>query len=690
MANSPTRAAQLHHTTGATTFAGEFTRWLSGLLETTAPAYSREQERVTHLVILFAIVCVGAVARFWGLGSVGLHGDEETMGLAVRHILQDGMPVLPSGMFYPRGLTQLYLMAMSVQIFGETEWALRMPSAVGGVLLIVLAYGAGRRFLRPSWNLAFAASIALLPEMIIASQTARMYVFMLVCIAAAMICIFAWERSGRITPLIGAVVLLALGVDFQALAVTSVLLFLLPGLVQQDLRKLTWGFAAVAASMISYLAIDGWVNSQYPVPPPELSADIGPPDVGFSLPPFAMSFQIALWGAGVVVAACAVLVGRSVPNALWSSGVVVLLLACVLCQLTLMYHVAALLALIAFVIALRNRTPATARQLAAFAIGSGVITLIQATLLAARPGSFVKLVGAMVGEPSVWPYVRIAYVSELAAVLTGAAVAFGIFQLSRRRRAPDYAVMAVLGIWLPLLAIGTFLWNVPPRYTAASWLPMLLCAFAFAQAGADWLQARMPLIRDSRVFQPLAAALIALAFTDVAEAASVINLGYSSRHPDHKGAAEFIRSQGITADDVVIAEDVLQQTYYLGSVDYWLLSRKHAWRFVERVPDGRILDFYTHTPVITSAAELADVLQREQGRRIFVIGSGENQNDKRRDMRGDMSGMLQTERFEVVYTGRDHLTQVWRVADAPGPNSSRDAGELEADSAVAPATAKAE
>src|SRR5688500_15496692 len=81
-------------------------------------------ERTAHWVLLSAIACGAAIVRFWGLGAVGLHGDEETMGMAVRGIIEHGAPVIPSGMFYPRGLTQLYLMSVSVSLFGESEWAL--------------------------------------------------------------------------------------------------------------------------------------------------------------------------------------------------------------------------------------------------------------------------------------------------------------------------------------------------------------------------------------------------------------------------------------------------------------------------------------------------------------------------------------------------------------------------------------
>src|SRR5215472_12087449 len=97
------------------------------------------------LWVLAFMVAAGALLRFWGLGAVGLHGDEKTMALPVMNLVEHGLPLMPSGMFYPRAVGQLYLMATSVLVFGQSEWALRFPSAVCGVLLIVLAWRAGQR-----------------------------------------------------------------------------------------------------------------------------------------------------------------------------------------------------------------------------------------------------------------------------------------------------------------------------------------------------------------------------------------------------------------------------------------------------------------------------------------------------------------------------------------------------------------
>jgi hypothetical protein len=219
----------------------------------------------------------------------------------------------------------------------------------------------------------------------------------------------------------------------------------------------------------------------------------------------------------------------------------------------------------------------------------------------------------------------------------------------------------LLGVGIPMFTIGFYVWNMPPRYAVASLLPMLLSGFAFAQKGSEWLQTKLSLANGAQI---AVAALTATVVVNPLAMANVINSGYES-HPDHKGAAEFIRSQNLVPEDVILAEDVLQQTYYLGKgqVDYWLMSRQHARRYVELV-NGQIRDFYTGAGVISDARMLEELLKRERGHRIFVIGSGENQSDRRQGMRGDMDAVLRSSQFEVIYEGRDGLTQVWRATEA--------------------------
>ena len=207
--------------------------------------------------------------------------------------------------------------------------------------------------------------------------------------------------------------------------------------------------------------------------------------------------------------------------------------------------------------------------------------------------------------------------------------------------------------------LGLFRWNLPSRYTAASLLPMLLCAFAFAQHMADALLRRLQMHSAVKPLQGIALVATVVLIIDPIAAKARFGPG-STPLPDHKGPALFMRTQHLTADDIVLAEDVQEQTYYLGGVDYWLISRKHGRRFVQEV-DGVLRDFYTGTPVIDTGAALTELLRRNPERRIFVIGSGENRADDRSEMRGDGIAAVLRSRFEPVYVGRDDYTTVWRA-----------------------------
>jgi len=505
--------------------------------------------------------------------------------------------------------------------------------------------------------------------MIVYSQTARMYIFLLAAVAACMVCVFAWERSGRTAWLVGGVAALVVGIELHALAVTTVLLFLMPGILQGDIRKLLYGGIAAALVMVSYLLINGWVDTHYPVPPPEYAADLGAPMWDRSRAPaaFALTFEVALWLAGLAIAFFAIHLSRLIPQRFAAISVSTLLLAGLLLQLRLYYHIAFILLVAAMVVARRFGGARIWRRFRIFALGSGLLALIHFSLLASTPGSLKKVIGALVGQPSVWPYVRIGAYSEVAGLLALAAVTWGLWRLMKRGRVPDYVLLGVLGVWIPLFTIGFFVWSMPPRYTVASLLPLMLCGFAFAQKAVDWLQekaaARNMSMLSGRPAQLVAVVVTTALVVNPLEVLASVNSGYES-HPDHKGAAEFMKAQNIVDADVIIAEDVLQQTYYLGRVDYWLMSRNHARRYVE-LRNGRIQDFYTGAGVVSSAAMLEQLLSAERGNRIFVIGSGENQSDKRKGMRGDMDPVLRSEQFEVVYEGRDGLTRVWRATGAP-------------------------
>src|SRR5688572_12622730 len=111
---------------------------------------------------LAAIVAVGAYLRLAHLGALGFRWDEDLSGLAVRAILEKGVPELPSGMIYLRGGLFSHIMAASASLFGFSEFALRLPAALFGTALIVAAYVFGAALFGRVIGLVTAAFLALL------------------------------------------------------------------------------------------------------------------------------------------------------------------------------------------------------------------------------------------------------------------------------------------------------------------------------------------------------------------------------------------------------------------------------------------------------------------------------------------------------------------------------------------------
>jgi hypothetical protein len=654
MSSSPSTPGRARPSHGALASSFQLARWFGSLFELRGPA---ARTSAATFAALAAILIVGTALRFWGLGSISLHGDEETMAMPTMHILQDGQPLLPSGMFYPRGIAQLYMMAGAVKAFGESEWAFRLPSALCGILLIGLAFYAGRRFLAPAWNLAFTAAVALLPEFIVDAQTARMYVFLVTCVTGYMILLFRWERTDNAWYLAGAVATLIVGIQFQTLAVFAAFMAFYPGIVRGELHKIVFGAAAFAAIIAGFMAVDHWVVSAYPS-----ARDAAVEDEGAGSPGAASAIpQVALWifaVAAVGAAALSAFTVRLVRERAAAIAAAALIALGLLAQVAFSYHLAALFLIVGAIVAMRTGQLTVGRVLP-LAIVSAALLAGQFYLLHAKGvASIHQILGAMLGWPSVWPQIAVAGYSVVGGVLAGLALVAGLWCLARRKPVPDFVLLIVLGVWIPLVAIGLFRWNVALRYTAVQTIPLLIGAFAAAQ----WF------VRSRGSFalrrEGLVAAIVCVLVVNPLAFARTVHSGYAT-NPDHKGAATFIQSVNPGPRDIVIAEDVLEQTYYLGHVDYWLQAQRVAAPYILNV-DGVWKDFYTNTPLIGSAEDLQRLIDKPDRGAIYIIGSGENQEDGRRYVRGEgLAKLLESPEFKVVFRGRDDLTKVLKLS-APG------------------------
>jgi 4-amino-4-deoxy-L-arabinose transferase-like glycosyltransferase len=111
--------------------------------------------------MLLVVVACGAALRFYRLGELppGLYQDEAYNGLDALEVIQGTRPLYFAANNGREPLF-IYLQSLSVEAFGRTALALRLPAAVVGTLLIPAAYGLGRALFGPRVGLLAAAITA--------------------------------------------------------------------------------------------------------------------------------------------------------------------------------------------------------------------------------------------------------------------------------------------------------------------------------------------------------------------------------------------------------------------------------------------------------------------------------------------------------------------------------------------------
>jgi mannosyltransferase len=125
------------------------------------------------LLALLTIMLLGAVLRFYGLGFQSLWSDElaswdisnrETISQVIGGVRSDDHPPL-----------YFLILRFAQWIFGDSEWALRLPSAFAGWLCIAAIYLLGKRLYSEREGIIAALFLAVFWAPIYFSQEARVY-----------------------------------------------------------------------------------------------------------------------------------------------------------------------------------------------------------------------------------------------------------------------------------------------------------------------------------------------------------------------------------------------------------------------------------------------------------------------------------------------------------------------------------
>lgn len=98
-----------------------------------------------YLILLLLLTIYGFFLRIYDLGYQSFWYDEGYSFNAALCMLERGLPILPSGYFYSTGILNTSLIASSIGLFGTSEFTVRLPSVLFGVLTIPLAFFFAKR-----------------------------------------------------------------------------------------------------------------------------------------------------------------------------------------------------------------------------------------------------------------------------------------------------------------------------------------------------------------------------------------------------------------------------------------------------------------------------------------------------------------------------------------------------------------
>jgi mannosyltransferase len=226
------------------------------VLDRPLPPFLRER---WVLLSLLAIMFLGAVLRFYGLGFQSLsEGELAGWDLSNRGTLPQVIEGVRNDIHPPL----YFLMLRFAQwIFGDAEWALRLPSAIAGWLCIPAIYLLGRRLYSEREGLIAALFLAVLWAPVYYSQEVRSY--SIVILLSILTAYFWWGimlglRYHRELPARDAVLYVVCAVLCAYLHYFGLLLVVLQGaalaaLAYGALRKAMFLYAAVALAYLPWL-----------------------------------------------------------------------------------------------------------------------------------------------------------------------------------------------------------------------------------------------------------------------------------------------------------------------------------------------------------------------------------------------------------------------------------------------------
>jgi hypothetical protein len=152
---------------------------------------------IPSFLILAGLLLLAAWLRWRYIVNVQPNPDEFVTLLAVKMILQKGVPLLPSGLFYEHGLLFSYAGAAASLLFGFSREVVRATSLLFGLLTLLLTWHVGRRWFSSGAGLLAATLLAVAPTAVLWGGRARMYTMLQWWVLLTLYFAFTGALTGR-------------------------------------------------------------------------------------------------------------------------------------------------------------------------------------------------------------------------------------------------------------------------------------------------------------------------------------------------------------------------------------------------------------------------------------------------------------------------------------------------------------
>jgi 4-amino-4-deoxy-L-arabinose transferase-like glycosyltransferase len=641
------------------------------------------QERYRTLLIVLTLTIIAAIPRFYNLGYLSFSGDEETTSMASRSLAEGNAITLPSGMPYPRARLQSWANALSAKAFGlNLEFSYRFPAATLGTLSVPLVFLLVRSFFGTSVALLTAILLALSEWHILVSRTARMYAPFLFFYLTTGFAAWRWAISGVWKYFFAFLVLFFISVELHALGIFAVFFVLAPlGFIGLSKVKPVFLIAASVVAAISahlYLKLfvegtfEDWKQSAgEPYPFHEAVIETTWLQQTSTQEHYYLLIVGALIGlfSGILLALKNKIIDAQ-PGALFRkiglllfatltgvmAGIGQLYGAAILGSMFLVLHPAN------FVTILRN-----ALIPSIIIIGLGFSWLVVAIM-----GQ-----GVIAGIKSVLviPFPYMAYFADRFPGIMLLFTGIVIYLVTRSHHPRDLPLrVAFFTVVIPFFTIGILKQWGGIRYLIETY-PLVLVLAASGLITVVSLVGNFTEKWGKQVTVGIGVIIVAsgvLGGHGIPQAIGAATLKHGERiaddkyYPDHKLAGEYVRDNKLP-QDIIIAEDPLEQYWYIGIVHYWLRTSKDHENFLYYANDGQAKDIYVSSVLAT--IDILNSICTNTTHRAWVITSGETYT--KRDYYLSVFQQKWLARLEETHKpvkiGRDGITKVY-VIDCSDPS----------------------